>query len=133
MICRERQTEWLANLIEAEHCRRGFSHRRIGLYGRAFKAGTDLTVGSPAILLENILKERGFEVSAFDPYVDEGKCAFDWAGVYFVSTRHHEFASPAWPFPAGSVVIDPFRYLPKRSDIEVIYVGADAAFRRQKN
>ncbi len=125
MACREKQTEWLASLIEEQHVRRAFAHRKVGLYGRAFKPGTNLTVGSPAALLANILKERGFEVHMFDPHVDEGPCGFDWAGVYFVATDHREFSDASWPFPAGSIVIDPFRHVPTRSDVEVIHVGVN--------
>jgi UDPglucose 6-dehydrogenase len=125
MACREKQTEWLADLIEQHHVGRGFAHRRVGLYGRAFKAGTNLTIGSPATLLANILRERGFDVRMYDPYVDEGACPFDWPGVYFVSTHHVEFASPEWSFPAGSVIIDPFRYLPPRDDVAIIPVGVN--------
>ena len=125
MACRERQTDWLADLIEEHHERRGFTHKKVGLYGRSFKAGTNLTVGSPATLLENILKERGYEVEMYDPHVDSGACPFDWVGVYFVSTKHGEFASPTFRFPPGSVVLDPFRFLPKRSDVEVVYVGVN--------
>lgn len=127
MICRERQTEWLAALIEEHHGRRGFSHTKVGLYGRAFKPGTNLTVGSPATLLANLLRERGFEVHMYDPYVDEGPCGFDWAGVYFIATDHREFREPGWSFPAGSVVLDPFRHVPERSDVEVIHVGVGRA------
>ena len=123
MICRERQTEWLAALIEEHHRRRRFFHRKVGLYGRAFKPGTNLTVGSPATLLANLLCERGFEVHMYDPYIDDGPCGFDWPGVYFVATDHREFTEPAWRFPQGSVVLDPFRHVPKRSDVEVIHVG----------
>lgn len=125
MICRERQTDWLADLIEGHHKRRGFTHKKVGLYGKAFKAGTNLTVGSPATLLANILKERGYEVELYDPHVDKTPCLFDWVGVYFVSANHSEFASPTWKFPRGSTVIDPFRFLPKRSDVEVVYVGVN--------
>jgi len=125
MTCREKQTEWLAALIAEHHRRRGYPHKKVGLYGRAFKAGTNLTVGSPATLLANILQERGFEAHLYDPYVDSGPCPFDWAGVYFVSTNHPEFADPHWKYPQGSVVIDPFRYLPEQPGIEVVRVGVN--------
>src|SRR5262249_23174207 len=69
MLCREKQTEWLADLIEEHQQRGGFGAKRVGIYGRSFKAGTNLTVGSPATLLANILQERGFEVSFYDPYI----------------------------------------------------------------
>ncbi|HLH72104.1 MAG TPA: nucleotide sugar dehydrogenase [Chloroflexota bacterium] len=123
MLCRERQTEWLADLIEEHHQRRGYPHRTVGIYGRAFKAGTNLTVGSPATLLANILLERGFEAQMYDPYVDEGPCPFNRKGVYFVATNHPDFARESWPFVAGSVVLDPWRYIAPRADIEVIPVG----------
>lgn len=60
MICRERQTEWLADLI---------GEGPVELQGKAYKPETDLTVGSPALLLASILEERGVEFSHTDPYV----------------------------------------------------------------
>ena len=123
MICREKQTEWLADLIEDQHERRGYSNRRVGIYGKSFKAGTNLTVGSPATLLVNILKERGFEVLMHDPHVDKDPCPFQEEGVYFVATNHKEFAASEWKFPQGSVVLDPWRYIGMKEGVEVIPVG----------
>lgn len=123
MICRERQTAWLADLIAEHHRRRGYPHRTVGIYGRSFKAGTNLTVGSPATLLANLLIERGFEVQLYDPYVDGGPCPFDREGVYFVATNHPDFARPSWRFVPGSVVLDPWRYIPRQADAEVIPIG----------
>jgi UDPglucose 6-dehydrogenase len=123
MLCRERQTEWLADLIAEQHQQRGYKHTTIGIYGRSFKAGTNLTVGSPATLLANILKERGFAVEIYDPHIDAGPCPFLSAGVYFVATNHKEFSDAEWQFPEGSVVIDPWRYIPPREGVAVIHVG----------
>jgi UDPglucose 6-dehydrogenase len=123
MIARERQTEWLADLVAAHHADRGFDHNRVGIYGRAFKAGTNLSVGSPATLLANLLMERGFDVQLYDPHVDDGPCPFDEPRIYFVATNHSEFGEPDWRFPAGSTVIDPWRYIPARAGIEVVPVG----------
>jgi UDPglucose 6-dehydrogenase len=123
MLCREKQTEWLADLIQEQHSRRGFAGKTIGIYGRSFKAETNLTVGSPATLLANILKERGFAVELYDPYIDGEPCPFNSAGVYFVATNHRQFATSDWEFPTGSVVIDPWRYIPRREGIDVIHVG----------
>jgi UDPglucose 6-dehydrogenase len=123
MLARERQTDWLAELVAEHHRRRDFAHNRIGIYGRAFKAGTNLTVGSPAILLANLLAERGFDVESYDPHVDEGPCPFAEPRVYFVATCHDEFADPDWAFPPGSTIIDPWRYVHRRSGIEVVHVG----------
>jgi UDPglucose 6-dehydrogenase len=127
MLAREHQTDWLVDVVEEHHDRRGFDHRRVGIYGRAFKAGTNLTVGSPATLLRSLLEERGFEVVMYDPHVDAAPCPFSESGVYVVATRHDDFASATWDYPAGSVVIDPWRFVPKRSDVEVVHVGVGAA------
>jgi UDPglucose 6-dehydrogenase len=123
MICRERQTDWLADLIEQHHRRRGYGPKRVGMYGRAFKAGTNLTIGSAATLLANILVERGWDVRTYDPHIDEGPCPFDWAGVYFVGTNHAEFADPKWKFPKDSVVLDPWRFVPPQAGVEVVPIG----------
>ena len=125
MICRERQIEWLADLVREHHERRGFPHRFVGIYGRAFKADTNLTIGSPATLLENILLERGFEVALYDPHVDPGPCRFDRSAVYVVATNHAEFRDPSWRVPRGSVIIDPWRFIREQPDCEVVHVGVN--------
>lgn len=51
---REKQTEWLADLIKEQHEKSGLP---VVILGRSFKKGTNIVVGSPAILLKNILKE----------------------------------------------------------------------------
>jgi len=123
MLAREGQTDWLADLIAQHHERRGFEHNRVGIYGRAFKEGTNLTIGSPATLLANLLEERGFDVTLYDPYVDDGGLPFHEPAVYFVATKHPEFADPLWEFPADSVVLDPWRFVPEHEGVEVIPVG----------
>ena len=123
MLCREKQTDWLADLIMEHHRRRGFTDKRVGIYGRSFKAGTNLTVGSPATLLANILMERNFEVNMYDPHIDQGPCPFNSPGVYFVATCHQEFAQPGFRFPPGSTVLDPWRYIPAQDGVEIISIG----------
>lgn len=123
MLCRDEQTAWLADLIEHHLNVGGYPHRKVGIYGRSFKAETNLTAGSPAMLLANILRERGFDVAMYEPFIDEGPCPFDWEGVYFVATNHQEFASPDWHFPEGSVILDPWRYIPARDGVEVVPIG----------
>ena len=63
---REVQTEWLADLIE-EHS----GGLAINILGKSFKPQTNITTGSPSILLKNILEERGHAVFMWDPYIDE--------------------------------------------------------------
>lgn len=61
MECRERQTDWLADLIPDG----------TEVMGKAYKPETNLTVGSPAALLGNILQESGVVFTHTDPYVEE--------------------------------------------------------------
>lgn len=121
MIAREHQTQWLAELME--------SYDPIGepralkvILGKSFKAETNITVGSPAVLLRNLLQERGHEVEMYDPYVD-GSAALPRypRSIFLIGTKHPDFVD--FKFPEGSVVIDPWRYIPQRPGITVISVG----------
>jgi len=70
MVCRERQTEWLAGLIVREENSQ-FS-RPVEILGKAYKPETNLTVGSPATLLSNILTEMGVDHEHTDPFAGGG-------------------------------------------------------------
>jgi UDPglucose 6-dehydrogenase len=115
MLARERQADWLVDLV-CEH------DLPTAILGLAFKAGTDLVTGSPAALCRRLLEERGRE-----PVVYDERCgmtpAIDGPHVFLVGARHPEH--PDFPFPEGSVVIDPWRYIPERDGMTVIPVGAD--------
>ena len=121
---REKQTEWLADLIEQYYDGMG-----INILGKSFKPETNITTGSPSILLKNILEERGHGVFMWDPYIDEPWETIkemyddeeDEPQIYFIGTKHPEFVD--FPFEKGSVVLDPWRYIPKRDDIDVIHIG----------
>jgi len=123
---REIQTEWFVELIEKHAGDRG-----INILGKSFKPETNITTGSPSILLRNILEERGFGVFMWDPYIDEPwdeiKKKYDDSDnetdshLYFIGTKHPEFTS--FPFEKGSVIIDPWRYIPDVEGCEVIRVG----------
>lgn len=87
------------------------------LLGKAFKPDTNITTGSPAVLLGNILRERGVPFTFADPYCtgsDVVPLDDSLSGrprLYFVSCKHSVFASLV--FAPGSVVIDPHRYIPQ--------------------
>ena len=76
---REKQTEWLCDLIETEVRRTGYP---VVLCGLSYKPETNLTIGSPAVLLQNMLLERGIKPSVFDPVLGIG----DLVGraIYFI-------------------------------------------------
>lgn len=113
---RERQSEWLANLV-GTHA----SGRDVLILGRAFKAESNILTGSPAVLLETILRERGDRVWAWDPKVDTTPAPAGRPFCYVIGTRHPEFQ--AWPFERGSVVLDPWRYVTVPEGVELIAVG----------
>jgi UDPglucose 6-dehydrogenase len=98
---REKQTEFLCDLI-LEYPGPYY------IMGKTFKENTNLILGSPSILLCNILKEKNITFVSWDPYVDKDKPDFK-KGTYFVATKHDEFKS--FDFPSESVVIDIWRYL----------------------
>ncbi len=118
---RQRQTEWLADLVEAHR-----GSRDVVLLGRSFKAGTNILTGSAAVLLQSFLEERGLNVRSWDPLVDEGVPPPSGRPFcYFVGTKHPEFRD--WPFTAGSVVLDPWRYVRVPEGVKLVPIGRGAS------
>lgn len=115
MICRENQTEWLADLIIENK-----GHLDVMILGKCFKKETNLTVGSPSVLLQNILFEKGVSCDMFDPWIDGKKIDLK-PMLYFIGTNHDEFLN--YEFPKGSVVIDPWRYIQDQDGVKLIQVG----------
>ena len=113
MLARERQAEWLVDLM----CECDLPTAILGL---SFKAGTDITTGSPAGLCRRMLEERGRR-----PVVYDERCGLtpdiDKPHVFLVGARHPEHVE--FEFPDGSVVIDPWRYIPSRPGITLVPVG----------
>jgi UDPglucose 6-dehydrogenase len=117
---REVQTEWLADLIE-EHS----AGLPINILGKSFKPQTNITTGSPSILLNNILEERGHAVFMWDPYVDgtfpTEYDEFDEPQCYFIGTKHEDFVN--FPYEKDSIIIDPWRFIPDIYNCKVIRIG----------
>lgn len=117
MPAREKQTEWLAGLMMA------YDLPKV-ILGKSFKPDSNITVGSPALLLKNILEENNVEVSLYDPFIDgEPPPAFE-PSVFLIGTNHEFFR--VMRFPAGSVVIDTWRAIPPQAQVKIIALGADA-------
>lgn len=133
MMAREKQTDFLADLIQKHRIvsRPGWEvELPVVILGKAFKEQTNLVVGSPSILLKNILNERGISVDMYDPWIDAENSVdkemnpyfgMGLVACYFIGTHHKEFTK--YKFPKGSVVIDPWRYIPDQEDVLVIRVG----------
>ena len=119
MLAREKQTDWLADLIEENQ----MYDSPIYILGKSFKPETNIQTGSPSILLKNILDERGVDCEMYDPYVDEINDYDFKKGVYFIGTMHPDFNN--FDFPEESIIIDPWRYIKSVYGCEVISVGAN--------
>jgi UDPglucose 6-dehydrogenase len=116
MMAREKQTEFLADLIEKHN----LSGDTVYILGKSFKPETNIVTGSPSILLKNILEERGVSVIMYDHLIDDELPPFQ-TGTYFIGTKHAEFS--IFPFPPGSTVIDPWGYVEESKEITLIKIG----------
>ena len=78
------------------------------ILGKCFKKETNLTVGSPSILLKNLLEEKGVDIyKFFDPYTDYEAPPLEQKAIYFLGTNHDCFQD--YKFPDGSVVLNVWR------------------------
>jgi UDPglucose 6-dehydrogenase len=124
---RDAQTAYLADLIQNEANRGG--GRPIVLLGMAFKQGTNQTQGSPAILLANILQQRGVEPILHDPVIKPYTEMPVEPAVYFISTRWPEYKG--FKFRKGDTVIDPWRMIKEvPAGVELIPVGVGSPGRQ---
>jgi UDPglucose 6-dehydrogenase len=114
MEAREAHSGWLASLVD--HWR-GLTGLPVWIMGRAYKPGTNLTVGSPATLLHRQIGDA----SAYDPRIDPPGHKPTAPAVYFIATAHPEFV--LWPWPEGSVVLDPHGIVPDRDGVTVVRIG----------
>jgi UDPglucose 6-dehydrogenase len=118
MISRENQTDWLSDIVINEHEGTGLP---IVILGKTFKPETNLTVGSPSILLANIIMEKGYSVTMWDPHTDDYTARFTDPCLFFIGTKHSDFLELM--YPKGSIIIDPFRYVPDVENVRTIRIG----------
>jgi UDPglucose 6-dehydrogenase len=116
---REAQSGWLATFVT------GWARSRdlpVVLLGKSYKPNSDLVYGSPALLLAHQLRQRGIEFTHLDHHVDENDILdADAPALYVICTKHPEYAR--YPFAAGSVVIDPHRYVQPQDDVKLVALG----------
>jgi len=120
---REYQTEWFCQLIMENK-----KNLKLNILGKCFKPETNLTLGSPSLLLKNLLNEKGIKTNIWDPYVDgeieKTAKQYGWNDepqLFFIGTKHEAFHH--FYFYKGSVIIDPFRYLKLKDDVKYIPIG----------
>lgn len=84
------------------------------ILGRSFKPETNIETGSPALLMANIVQERGVQALHVEDVNTD-------PSVFFIGTKHSRYSEKT--FPQGSVVIDPFGIIPDQPDVEIIRLG----------
>lgn len=110
MEAREAHCEWLAEFIEGYR-----GTLPVVILGEAFKPETNIKTGSPAVLLSALLRRRGIPHAIGDDYVPRNPA------LYFIGCQHERWARMI--YPEGSIVIDPFRYVPDQYGVKVIRIG----------
>jgi UDPglucose 6-dehydrogenase len=102
MDCREKQAEFLADLA-IEHAK---PYRPIVILGKCFKDDVNQTVGSPSVLLGNIITE---EIGASRVFYVDDALGLEYEGperpVYIIGVRGY---GQTYRFLSHSTVIDPW-------------------------
>jgi UDPglucose 6-dehydrogenase len=128
MLAREDQTDWLVDLIEEKQKSSGLM---VYILGKSYKPESNLTVGSPAILLANLLEERKIPFKHVDPFVDDiPYMDYEVPAIYFIATKHESFKD--WQFSKGDIIIDPFGYLEPQEGVTVHQIGRKTLFLSEK-
>jgi UDPglucose 6-dehydrogenase len=129
MISREKQAELFVSLIEDYYKKGDY----VIVLGYEFKPETNLIVGSHALLVCKILEEAGLnykkltlkesmERSAIYTIIkDVDQMITDEKLIFFIGCKHEEFKT--FIFPSGSIIIDPFRFIPDQAGCKIIRIG----------
>lgn len=103
---REAHCRWLADIAKRWSTMTGL---QVVVVGMEYKPETNLRNGSPS----RLLAELGPFAYGDDPGPEPA--------VYVIGCQHQRYAHANWP--AGSVVVDPFGYIPDRPGVTVHRVG----------
>jgi len=118
MMQREKHTEWLAGYVKHYF---KITKLPVVICGVAYKKETNLTIGSPAILLSNILKGKGIDTIWYDPQIQEYSEFPNIKAIYFIGMNHDEFKETR--FPKGSIIIDPWGIIGHQIGRKLIRLG----------
>lgn len=116
MAARESHEEWIANYVLNLNI-----PQPILILGKSFKPETNITTGSPAILLANLLKEKGADFIQYDPYIDDTMPNLEQRLIVIIATKHQVFST--YKFKQGTIVIDPFGIIADQEGVEVRRLG----------
>lgn len=131
-MARESHTTWLASVAARWMM---LSNLPLVIMGKTYKPDVDSTAGSPALLLANVLTRNSVVFRHVDHMTDTAAWiandarfytdnAFIWDDkprVFFIATRHDVYRE--LEYPSGSVVIDPFGFIPRRAGVTLVTPG----------
>jgi UDPglucose 6-dehydrogenase len=119
---REDQSSWLAESAIDLSTLTGLP---IVILGKAYKPQSDLTGGSPGLLLLAQLAAQDVHAEIYDPYVDtkaeRTNVAVENPRVFVIMTAHSYFRD--LPYAPGSVVIDPHGYVNAPAGVTLVRPG----------
>jgi len=126
-VAREEHTRWLASIVV--HWQQ-MTQLPIVILGKSYKPEVSMLDGSPALLLADILREADYGFTHCDSFVDSPSQTklcddiTDDPAVFFIATRHDAYVR--FPYPVGSVVIDPFGYVVASENVVLVRPGRKA-------
>lgn len=126
-VAREEHTRWLASITV--HWSE-MMNLPVIILGKSYKPEVSMLDGSPALLLADILREADVEFTHCDSFVDndaETKWCDEVAStsaVFFIGTRHDVYSR--FPYPPGSVVVDPFGFVVTSDNVILVRPGRKA-------
>jgi UDPglucose 6-dehydrogenase len=124
ILAREAQIDWFVErILLAKQCITELEHTPVIILGKAFKPESNITSGSAAVLLANILKEKKIWYHQYDPYIEtyDPNMFAETTAVYFIATKHKIFKT--YKFSKKSFIIDPFRYIEDQPGVYVMRIG----------
>jgi UDPglucose 6-dehydrogenase len=116
MIQRQAYAEWLADRFVS-----AAAGRPLVLLGAAYKPGVPLETGSSGLLMAALLAERGHQVTVVRRVEDLSPDSDGLPVAYFLGCPDDSFVE--FPFPANSVVVDPWHRVPPTDGVDVVRVG----------
>ena len=132
MRARETQARNLADFL----CDTAVEYRMpIVIHGKAYKPDVPYCIGSYSILIAHYIKQRGFSVQYLDPLADDQEdCVESISQPHVIIMAHNRQVTYGYTgtqtpdqayckFPAGSVVVDPWRQQSDIPGITVIHYG----------
>lgn len=136
MHAREVQARNLAQFLIDQADLHGLGDQPIVIHGKAYKPDVEYCIGSYSTLVGHYVREVGRQVVYLDPLADDptdvvktlsDACVVLWAHnrkITYEYTGDQVDTQPYCEIPQGSVIVDPWRRLPKDLlGIQVVHYG----------